>query len=101
HHRFRARHTGPVSCARPAADLSDVALVDVYAWRMAAPRRQHALPLDIRRQRRRPDGALEIPDLLSTLRVSGQRDAHLLRPEFADPVAGSFGSDCWRFGSVS
>ena len=47
----------------PAADVADVADAvhrDVHARRAAAPRRQHAVPVDLRQQRRGLDGPAEV-----------------------------------------
>ena len=42
--------------------------LDVPAWRLGPRRRQHALPLDLRRQRRGPARARPLPGLLPALR---------------------------------
>ena len=71
--------------ARPARD-DDQALaatvdhpvhVDVHARRAAAPRREHAVPLDLRQQHRGLDGAAEVRRLLSAGRAG--RDASARR----------------------
>ena len=54
--------------ARHRSRLGDDPHLDVHARRLAASRRQHALPLDFRRQHRRLDGARPLPRLLSPLR---------------------------------
>ena len=55
--------------ARPPAVGRGHGLVDVPARELAAPAREHALPLDLRQQRRGRDGPLPLPRLLLRGRV--------------------------------
>ena len=53
--------------------------VDVHARRLAAPDRQHVVPVDLRRQRRRCDGARPFRRVLSVVRARGGGCANALR----------------------
>ena len=57
---------------RPSRWLTVVHL-DVHARRPAAPRRQHAVPVDLRQQRRGLDGPREVHRLLPARRAGGAR----------------------------
>src|SRR5437764_470542 len=54
---------------RAAAERHHDVRFHVPAWRLAAPRREHALPLDFRRQHRRPARPRQVPLLLPRLRI--------------------------------
>ena len=64
----RDRLRGTAGCHRhrrsPAADVADALHVDVHARRPAAPRRQHAVPVGLRQQRRGLHGPGEVRALL-------------------------------------
>ena len=65
----------------------------VHARRPAAPGRQHALPVDLRQQRRGRHGPGEVPRLLPAGRRRGARAAGRLRPELDGPDAGRLRRD--------
>ena len=86
-------HDGHRSAARhPRAVLDHDADVDVPSRRLDAPRRQHALPLDLRRQPGKGDGPPVSP-LLFDLRRRGRRGAHPVQSELGGSDRGGVGRD--------
>ena len=59
------------SAQNPAGECLHHLHRHVHAWRLAAPGRQHALSVDLRRQRRGRVRAGQVPDLLSRVRGRG------------------------------
>src|SRR5439155_20071400 len=65
---------------------------DVPARGLAAPRRKHALPLDLRGQRRRCARQARLPGVLSAGRPRGGRAAFALAPNSTIPNVGASGA---------
>ena len=82
-HRLRARRT---------VRLDHDHLVDVHARRLAAPDRQHVVSVDLRRQRRRRDGARPLRRLLSAVRTRRRGAQMLADPASIVPMVGASGA---------
>ena len=89
----RSSRSRPTTCScsttasdQPRAPGDRSADVDVPARRLHAPVRQHAVPLDLRRQRRVPPRAAASFSWLSGHRRRGHAVLHAARPGF-DPAA--------------
>ena len=75
------------------ARLDHSAHVDVPARRLDAPRRQHAVPLDLWGQPRKGDGPPAVSHLLSGLRRCRGGRAHHVQRQFDDPDSRGVGRD--------
>src|SRR5713226_2616898 len=93
----RAWHRLPGRCR---AEVLDGDLVDVYPWWLAAPHRQHAVPLGLREQHRRRDGPWKIHRLLSVMRHRGGGDANAPEPALDRPYGRSLGRNQRCAGGV-
>ena len=77
----------------PSPDLADAADEHVHARRVAAPRRQHALPVDLRRQRRAPHRAHAVPaSSTSWPGVIASLAQILVNPDSIIPTLGASGA---------
>jgi hypothetical protein len=66
--------------------------VHVSPRRLPPPLREHALPLDLRRQRRAPPGGRALPVLVSRDGRHGDAVPHARRIGVRDPAGGGVGS---------
>ena len=86
-------HSGPLLGRSRRADLPTVFTAMFMHGELAAPRRQHALPVDLRRQRRGPLRARQIPGLLSAGRHRGDvRPVSPRCPARTCPTSGASGA---------